>query len=77
MSHIAGCWKSFPNKPDGECDLKVKEVALFELRKKMEMKLTDAAFVDKLRSTKFYLDLLSRATTIPQVNTHAGSFHVR
>jgi hypothetical protein len=37
--------------------LEVKEVALFELRKKMKMKLTDAAFEDKLRSTKFYLDL--------------------
>lgn len=32
------------NKPEDECGLKVKEVALYELRKKMEMKLTDEAF---------------------------------
>lgn len=57
--------KVFPNKTDDECDLKVKEVALFELRKKMEMKLTDAAFEDKLRSTKFYLDLLEPNNNYP------------
>ena len=43
----------------------MKEVALFELRKKMEMKLTDAAFEDKLRSTKFYLDLLEPNNNYP------------
>ena len=57
--------KVFPNKTDDECDLKVKEVALFELRKKMEMKLTDAAFEDKLRSTKFYLDLAEPNNNYP------------
>jgi|TARA_B110000238_G_scaffold198007_1_gene241751 hypothetical protein len=44
----------FPKKLD--CDVTVKEVALFESRKKLEMKLTDAAFNEKLRSTKFLLE---------------------
>jgi len=53
----------FPKKLD--CDYTVKEVALFELREKMTMKLTDADFNTKLRSTKFYLDSIEPNNNYP------------
>lgn len=39
-----------------ECDMLVKEVALYELKKKMENKLTDAAVNEHLRSSAHYME---------------------
>ena len=56
--------KVFPNIAHAS-DIRVKEAALYELRKKMENKLTDEAFSERLRSMKHYLDLTHPGNNFP------------